>query len=78
MKLEIKYEDESETQIHLVVRKSGGDYVLDVSPRIYLELESPYYGISHKDKDGKYYWQSCYIKTSKGHRMGFVRRVEAS
>lgn len=80
MKLEIKYEDNSETKIYSVVRKRGnGDYVLDVKPRIYIELESPYSGengISYKGKDGKYHWQGCYIITSKGHRMGLVRRVE--
>ena len=77
MKLEIKYEDNSETKIYSVVRKRGnGDYVLDVKPRIYIELESPYWGISYKGADGKYQWHSCYIKTSKGHRMGLVRRVE--
>lgn len=80
-KVEIVDENFTNSQVFTVLRTnaSRGDLVLDSKPRKSIEFASQIWGaedIQYKNKEGKYGWIECYIKTSKDYHMGYVRRIE--
>ncbi|MBG9689426.1 hypothetical protein ABD91_00595 [Lysinibacillus sphaericus] len=78
-KIEVIDELQNSTIYKVLRANSRGDLVLDVKPRKYIEFVSQSYGmdsIMYKNREDTYSWESCYIKSSKGHEMGRVRRVE--
>lgn len=79
MFVEVVNEEFGDATIHKVIRSNQrGDFVLDTKPRVYLELVSAWWGeekLCHKNKEGKFEWVDCYIKTSKTHIMGYARQV---
>lgn len=77
--VEVVDEFENSSIYKVLKINSRKDLVLDVKPRKYIEFVSQSYGmdsIRYKNREGKYSWENCYIKTSKGHVMGRIRRIK--